>query len=441
MFGCQLSLNRHDDILFGGAAMRIFNWLTGRRSGMKQPSVTSQEVREIDGTPFVVTESDGMLMLMDRDTLDYQQTTSNMPDPVQQDLDELFSNTTRVRVLSGGMFRGSAVESAVLLDTTEADTLGAFQYCCRIAEGVGTGHCACLGGPTVELLAEDKPVATIGVQHGEAIRWARWGQDASLLDNEGLTTWLVTNGVDPTLLDVLYHNPLAFTGGKIEGMGPDPLSPIEQRVLLADIRYRSGNIDAARADCDVLLAEYPELTKAYTIRADIRMQQGEFESSVADFSAAISRGHRSPYILYARAVALDELGRTSEAIEDCTQAIALDPSYPQAYNSRAIIRMKVGQVEECLADFAQAIELDPDWDVPYVNRAAFALMCSDLAAAVADYDRAIPIIEARNSPADHPMLAKLYSNRSKVRRELGDRLGASADWRKAVRLDPTLDRS
>jgi tetratricopeptide (TPR) repeat protein len=418
--------------------MSFFDWLTGRRPGGEQPPATSSEARELEGSIFVAVDGDDMVTLMDRDTFDYQQGKVDLPDPAQHDLEELLPTITRIRALSGGMFRRKAVESGVLLDTSAAEAVAAFRRCCAIVDGPGAGHCGCLGGPTLELFAGSECVATIGVQHGHTIRWARWGHDARLQDAGALTAWLTKYGVDPTLLDLLYQNPLPFTGGQIEGSGPDALAPTEQRILLADIRYRQGNFDAALADCDALLMDHPEMAKAHAIRGDVRMHRRELEASVADYTAAISRGHVSAHILFSRAVAQDGLGKTSEAIEDCTQAIELDPSHAQAYDSRGIIRMKVGLLQEGLADFARAIELAPDWELPYVNRAGFAHMRSDLSGAVADYGRAIGIIEARNRPTDHPMLAKLYWNRSKARGAKGDKRGAEADRREAVRLDPMV---
>lgn len=416
--------------------MSFVDWWTRKVLGRKRPSTPSSRVTELADSMFVSIEANGMVTVMDRDTYEHQQAGRNLPDPAQRDLDEL--TITRIRAFSGGMFRGQAVGSAVLLDTSAPDAIATFRRCCAIVEDRSAGHCACLGGPTLELFAGSQHVATIGIQHGNTIRWARWRDDARLQDDQALTTWLTDHGVHPTLLDLLYHNPLPFTGGRVDGWGTDALSLIEQRLLLADIRYRQGHLDAALADCDALLTDHPATARAYALRGDIQQSRGEFAASVADYTAAIEGGYRSAQILFSRGVALDGLGQSIAALEDCTEAIALDPGHANAYNSRGIIHMKLGRQREGLADFASAIELAPNWELPYLNRAAFAHKRSDLSAAIADYGRAIKLIEGRNQHGDRLLLAKLYWNRSKARGEVGDERGADADRREAMRLDPNL---
>jgi len=410
-------------------------------SGGHESTVSQGDARPLPGSLFVAVVKDGVTSLMDRDTYDYQQGTTEGSDPTPGDLDELLPRVTRIRVLSGGMFRGAAVPSAVLLDTEGSEAIAAFRRCCTIVDGSGTGHCACLGGPTFELFTGAERVATIGVHHGHTIRWRRWRHDAKLRDGDGLTAWLVAHGVETTLLDLLYHNPLPLTGGRVDGWGTDALSPAEQRLLTVDIEYRRGDLDHALAHCDALLAEHPDLGRAYALRGTIRGRRGEVEASVADYASAIANGHRTADTYFARAVALDGLGMADEAIDDCTEAIALDPHHANAYNSRGLIHMRSGARSAGLADLAKAIELAPAWELPYMNRAGFAHMRSDLSAAIADYGRAIGIIEARNRSSDHPLLAKLYWNRSKARGKIGDRPGEEADRREAQRLDPELQIS
>jgi tetratricopeptide repeat protein len=416
--------------------MSFAEWWTRMKSSWKQPSMPSAQVTEVADTTFVAVEADGVLTLMDHDTYDYQHSGQKLPDPAQRDLDEL--TITRIRARSGGMFRGQAVDSAVLLDTSAPESIAMFRRSCAIVDGPGAGHCGCLGGPTLELFAGVEHIATIGIQHGNAIRWARWRDDARLRDSVGLTTWLTDNGVHPTLLDVVYHNPLPFTGGHVEGWGTDVLSLVEQRVLIAEIRYRQGQLDAALGESDALLAEYPDAARAYALRGDVRQHRGELVASVADYTAAIERGYRTAQIFFSRAVALDGLGQSSAALNDCAEILAIDPNHANAYNSRGLIQMKLGRREEGLADLARAIDLAPHWELPYLNRAGFAHMRSDLTAAIADYGRAIKLIEARKMHAELPQLAKVYWIRAKARSEAGDDLGADADRREAVRLHPEI---
>jgi tetratricopeptide (TPR) repeat protein len=392
-------------------------------------------------TLFVMVEKNGVMNLMDRDTYDYQQGRTEGTDPAQRDLDELLAGVSRIRVRSGGMFQGAVVPSPVLLDTDAMETVATFWQCCTIVGGARAGHCACLGGPSLELFAGTDLVATFGVHHGHTIRWVKWKHDARLEDGERLTAWLINLGVDETLLRVLYANPLPFTGGRIVLCGPDARSPAEQRLLVAEIRYLTRDLHGALAGCDALIANHPEMGKAYALRGDIRECRGETEASVADYTRAIDNGYRCAELFVARAVGLDGLGQPDEAIDDLAQAIALDPNCAKAYNSRGFIHMKSGAWKAGLADLGKAIELAPEWEVPYQNRAGFAHMRSELTMAIEDYGRAIQIIEKRRLASDRPMLAKLYWNRYMARNEVGDKGGGRADRREAIRLDSTIGPS
>jgi Tfp pilus assembly protein PilF len=452
--------------------MGIFDWLTGKNRKAKpqaEPEASPPEIPRKkkklkanpqeklgkepgarprpkvvtgleEGSLFVTVGSeDGTLTLMDRDTYDYQYGESKLPDPAQRDLTELLPRVTRVRALSGGMIRGEAVTSAVLLDTSDPEALKAFRRCFSIVEDPQSfGHCACLGGPTLELFAGAEPVATIGLQHGNAIRWSAWKHDAQLWEGERLTTWLVENGAHPSLIDLLYQNPFPFTGGRVDDIGTEPLSQVRQRVFMAQTFLGLNNLPGALAECDALLAEDPTLGDAYEIRAHVRKRTGKIELGLADFSKAIEHQERPANALFGRALLLDHLGRREEAIDDCTRAIELDPDHKNAYNSRGVIRMMLGQLDLALPDFNMANLLDPDWEMPYLNRAQLGLFSSNWESAAVDYTLAIEKMESSAAGSKSPLLALLYWNRARAYGQLGDAAQAAADQREALRRDPTL---
>src|SRR5262245_59483151 len=121
-----------------------------------------------DDSPWVVLISGtGMTTVMDRETYEYMYGESSAPDPAQRDLDELLATVTRVRAIAGGMYRGRAMGLDVVLDTSAPEALDALRRSFQIVEDPATfNHCACLGGPTLELFAGDELAATIGLQHG-----------------------------------------------------------------------------------------------------------------------------------------------------------------------------------------------------------------------------------------------------------------------------------
>ena len=158
-----------------------------------------------DGPLVVIVGADGSATVMDREIYEYSQGLRAGTDPRNAELAELLDRVDRVRVREGYMFRGQPTGSRVLLDTTDATALAALPAALGIDEDPDTfDHCACLGGPTLELYEAGTRVATLGIHHGKSIRWASWRHDALLSRPDALTSWLVENGIDREVLEVQY---------------------------------------------------------------------------------------------------------------------------------------------------------------------------------------------------------------------------------------------
>jgi hypothetical protein len=126
-----------------------------------------------EDSPQVVVKMGNAVMIMDREQFDYRYGETSAPDPTQRDLDKLLPRVTRVRALAGGMFRGQAMSTEVILDTAKVEALTAFRKTLRIVEDPRTfSHCRCLGGPTLELFSGQELIATIGLQHGQVVDYA-----------------------------------------------------------------------------------------------------------------------------------------------------------------------------------------------------------------------------------------------------------------------------
>jgi tetratricopeptide (TPR) repeat protein len=402
-----------------------------------------EDVKELgDGSPLVFFQQGNMTMIMDRDAFDYVYGDAKGPDPAQHDLDDLLPRVTRVCVLEGAMFRGRPMGGRVLLDTREAGTIKDLASCLRIIEDPATfDHCQCLGGPTMELYAGLEHVATIGVQHGHAIRWERWHHDAQLQDGGGLTRWLRDQGVDPGELEVIYQRGNNFLVG-----GGSSLAPRKERsrelLSQADQQAQEGRLVEALALCTQALELDPSAAEAYATRGQVHFHAGRLAEALIDCSAAIERGLRHPQIYFIRAVALDYAGRLPEALADCSMALHLDPESSAAYNSRGLVRSRLGQIEEALADFTEAIRLEPDWFRPHMQRAYLYHGLGRLDRAVKDYDRAIELMEdalGRGTvPGGDPTPAVLYCRRGDARHDLFREEEAEADFDAARRHHPAV---
>jgi tetratricopeptide (TPR) repeat protein len=381
-----------------------------------------------------------MMMIMDRDAFDYTYGDADGPDPCQRDLDALLPQVTRVCVLEGAMFRGRAMGGPVLLDCSDARAIRDLVSCLQIVEDPQTfTHCSCLGGPTMELYAGLEHVATIGLQHGKAIRWKQWYHDAQLREGDRLTRWLHRQGVDPARLEAIYHRGDNFLLAE-DDASPGPQKEARQLCARARERAQARELPEALRLCTRALGLDPDEPEAYALRGQVHYHLGRLAEAEADCSAAIDRGFRHANIYFTRAVAHDGSGRLEEALADCSMALHLDPEHAGAHNSRGFIRGRLGRPEEALADFAEASRLAPKWPLPYLNRAQVHHSCGRLDSALADYDRAVELVKEAPPPegaaAEDPTLAVLYCRRGDARYDLFREEEAEADFAEARRHHP-----
>jgi tetratricopeptide (TPR) repeat protein len=378
------------------------------------------------------------MVVMDCDTFEYQYGDTEKPDPAQRDLDALLPTVTRICVLEGAMCRGRAMGGRVLIDLADAPAIRELAVCLRIVEDPRTfNHCCCLGGPTIELYAGLDLVATIGVQHGKAIRWQLWYYDAQLAAGDRLTRWLHHHGIDRARLDTIYQRGINFSE-----QAPASADENEAHRLCAEAQERAqaGKLAEALQLCTRALELGPELAGAYALRGQVHFHLGRVPEAVADCTAAIARGVRHAELYFIRAIGLDAVGRVDEALADCSMALHLDPEYAGAYNGRALIRTKLGRIEEALSDYAEAIRVAPHWVLPYLNRAQLAHGQGQLEAAIEDYDRAIAAAQkaasGQGAGDNDPTVAIAYCRRGEARFDQFREEDAEADFDEAHQRHP-----
>jgi tetratricopeptide (TPR) repeat protein len=445
--------------------MGFFDWLLGRKpmhpepeNPVEEPAVEDvpflaalgpgrpkpprpTDVRPLwEGSPLVAFTSGNASVIMDLDAFDYTHGDAVKPDPAQGDLDEVMEKVTRVCVLAGAMLRGRAMGGPMLVELRDAGAIRELAACLRIDAEPGTfGHCGCLGGPTIELYAGPEHLATIGLQHGHAIRWKRWHHDAQLQSGDRLTRWLHGRGVDPKRLKEIYERGNNFLFGE-----PNDSSgrrgEVRKLCLQAQEEAGAGRLDEAAALCTRAIALDPDKPEPYALRGEIRRHRGEIVEAGQDCSAAIDRGFRQASIYLTRAIARDQSGELEEAAADCSMALHLDPEFAAGYNSRGLILGQLGRHDEALADFDEAIRLAPGWSLPHLHRAGLRRNLGQLEPALEDYERAVELAKVASPEAtnvdENPMLALAYCHRGDARFDGFLEEEADADFAEARRIHP-----
>jgi tetratricopeptide (TPR) repeat protein len=449
--------------------MGLFDWLFGRPApapasaepaGAPEPAQTTEHagasrrsklprptsVQQLgEHSPLVAFEQNGAMVLMDRDAFDYTYGDADGPDPAQADLDAVLPTITRVCVMDGAMFQGHALGGRVLIETRDAGAIQELAGCLRIVEDPRTfNHCSCLGGPTIELYAGREHVATIGLQHGRALRWNRWYHDAQLQDGDRLTRWLQAHGVAPAQLAAIYQRGNNFL---MREPGPSSARQQEARQLGAQAQERAqeGKLAEAAALCTRGLALDPDLLELLALRGQVFYHLERVSEAIADCSAAIERGYRHAETYFVRAIAQERNERTDEALADCSMALHLNPDHAGAYSSRGVIRLRLGQLDQALEDFAQALRREPRWFLPYFYRAQCHHNRAEMEAALADYDQAVECLNestvAGEVPDSSVMPALLHCRRGDALYDQFREEEAEADFAEARRREPATAAS
>lgn len=394
---------------------------------------------------MVAFQQGNVQMIMDRDAFDYTYGDADGPDPAQRDLDALLPRVTRVCVLEGAMLRGRAMGGPVLIDSRDPGAIRELASCLQIVEDPHTfGHCHCLGGPTMELYAGPEHVATIGLQHGRAIRWKHWYHDAQLQAGDRLTLWLHNQGIDPTRLEGIYQRGDNFVFAE-PSASSERQQEARQLCAQAQERAQEGKLAEALQLSTQALKHDPDQAEAYALRGQVHYHAGRLPEAAADCSAAIDRGLRHAEVYFIRAVALDGAGQVEEAMADCSMALHLNPEHAGAYNSRGLIRGRLGRLDEALGDFSEAICLAPKWFLPCLHRAQLAHSRGQLDSALADYDRAVELVKEaspeRATAEGDPTVALVYCRRGDARLDQFREEEAESDFAEAGRHHPAAAAS
>lgn len=190
-----------------------------------------------------------------------------------------------------------------------------------------------------------------------------------------------------------------------------------------------GQLDAALALCEQVIAAFPGSAEAHYRRANVLKDQGALEAAAAAYDQAIALRFDDTRALCNRAVVLGQLHKLPEALASYDRAIALDPNDALIHCNRGMLLNAIGQKDAALAAFDTAIACDPALREAHFGRGALLQERQQWLDSLTSYERAIAL--------DSADIAAQF-NRATVLRQLERWTDALAGYDGVVALNGAL---
>lgn len=125
-------------------------------------------------------------------------------------------------------------------------------------------------------------------------------------------------------------------------------------------RHRAGDLAAARAGYEAVLAQDPIQADALHLLGVLKDQAGDHAGAVTLIEQAIAAQPGEAVFHGNLATALLALGRNGEAAERYMQALALDPAYVEGHYNLANLLRREGATASAWRHYEEALRLQPD---------------------------------------------------------------------------------
>jgi len=196
-----------------------------------------------------------------------------------------------------------------------------------------------------------------------------------------------------------------------------------ERVKTAVDALQSGNLEAAGAILDPLLAAQPEDFDTLHAGAVLRLRLGRFAEALELMQKAVTKNPGDAQAQQNLGAMLARQGRLEEAASYFTRAIAIDPRNVSAQTNLGLIYQSRGQIEAAAGCYRKAIAADPNAAEGHSRLAAALKDVGDLPGAIASARRALEL---------RPTYTEALGN-------LVHYLQHVCDWRELPALEAKLD--
>ncbi len=167
--------------------------------------------------------------------------------------------------------------------------------------------------------------------------------------------------------------------------------------------------------------------EAFRLRSEAYAANGQLEQAESDVMNVLNRKPDFAASFFQRAIT--KLSSSPlEAIADLTEAIRLRAEFPEAYYHRGLLRQKIAtEIEGAIADFKQTLSQQPDHEFARYQLGKTYEQAGKHKLAIDQYTQML-----NDGLNKYPFV---YLARSRCYRELGDRVQATSDLRKAKKLE------
>jgi protein O-GlcNAc transferase len=199
------------------------------------------------------------------------------------------------------------------------------------------------------------------------------------------------------------HNPAGAAQLGLELIAPSPAVAVAvvapgspraehaQRVKTAVDELQAGNLEAAGAILEPLLAAQPEDFDTLHAGAVLRLRLGRFGEALELMQKAVTKNPGDAQAQQNLGAMLARQGRLEEAAAYFTRAIAIDPRNVSAQTNLGLIYQSRGQIEAAAGCYRKAIAADPNAAEGHSRLAAALKDAGDLPGAIASARRALEL--------------------------------------------------
>ena len=204
---------------------------------------------------------------------------------------------------------------------------------------------------------------------------------------------------------------------------------VEALLVLADCRAHAGELSAALADYDRIVALEPRLAEAHNNRGLMLHRLGREAEALDSCDRAIALAPDVSDAHVNRGNALHALGRRDDALSAYERALVLSPNRVEAHLGRGNVLCEESRHEEALMAYDLALALKPGFAEAWLGRGNLLYKTKRHHEALAAYDEAL---------AHDPRLAEAELGRGNALRERKRHDEAVRAYDAALKLKPDL---